>query len=58
MSVGDEHSLKRSHLHLNCFAKIIASTLPLDDLLVDLAGRNVVVSGKGGKKVALIISDI
>lgn len=44
------------HLHLDGLSKIVANTFSLDDVLVYLAGRNVVVSGEGRQKISLVVA--
>jgi hypothetical protein len=43
---------------LHSLAKIVALALALDDVLVNLAGGNVVVAGEGDVEVALVVSEI
>lgn len=43
---------------LHGLTQIVAPALALDDLLVDLAGRDVVVAGEGDVEVALVIAEI
>jgi hypothetical protein len=53
---GEEIGLK--YLHLNCLAKIVPPTLSLNDLLIDFARRDVVISSQGGQKIAFVITDV
>ena len=39
-------------------AKVVASSLPLDDVLVDLAGGDVVFSSQGDVKVPLVVAQV
>lgn len=45
-------------IHLNGFTEILSHTLSLNNVLVDLAGCDVVVSGECGKKISFIIAEI
>ena len=45
-------------VHLNGLAEVVTSALGLDDLLVDLAGGNIVVAGQGREEVALVVAQI
>lgn len=45
-------------VHLNGLAEVVTSALGLDDLLVDLAGGNIVVAGQGREQVALVVAQI
>lgn len=44
--------------NLNCLSKIVTAALTLDNVLVDLAGCNVLVAREGDVKVALVVSKI
>lgn len=44
--------------HLDRLTKIVTATFPLDDMLVDLARRDVVLAGKGDIKVTFIVAEI
>jgi hypothetical protein len=46
------------HLHLNSFTEILSHTLSFNDMLIDLAGCDIVVSGECSKKISFIISEI
>lgn len=41
-----------------CLSKVIAPTLPVNDVLVDLAGSDVVIPSEGNPEIAFIISKI
>ena len=43
---------------LHRLAEIVALALALDDVLVDLAGRDVVVAGEGDVEVALVVTKV
>jgi len=43
---------------LDRLAQVVALALALDDVLVDLAGGNVVVAGQGNVEVALVVAEI
>ena len=43
---------------LHRLAQVVALALALDDVLVDLAGGNVVVAGQGDVEVALVVAEI
>ena len=43
---------------LHRLAQIVAPALPLDDMLVDLAGRDVVRARQGDVQVALVVAEI
>jgi hypothetical protein len=43
---------------LNGFTEILSHTFSLNDVLVDLAGCDVVVSGECGKKISFIVAEI
>lgn len=43
---------------LHRLAQVITLTLALDDMLVHLAGRDIVVAGQGDVQVALVVSEI
>lgn len=45
-------------IHLNGFAEILSDTLSLNDVLVDLAGCDIVVSSECGQKISLIVAEI
>lgn len=45
-------------LHLNSFAEILTHTLSFNNMLIDLAGCDVVVPGKCGQKISFIIAEI
>jgi hypothetical protein len=44
--------------NLYSLAKVVALALALDDVLVYLAGGNVVVAGEGDIEVALVVTEI
>lgn len=44
--------------NLNSLSKIVTAALTLDNVLVDLAGGNVLVAREGDVKVALVVSEI
>jgi len=44
--------------HLHGAAEVVASPLALDDGLVDLAGRDVVLAGDGDVQVALVVAQV
>lgn len=44
--------------NLNSLSKIVAATLTLDNVLVDLAGGNVLVAREGDVEVTLVVSEI
>jgi hypothetical protein len=46
----------RNDLHR--LAQVVALALALDDVLVDLAGGNVVVAGQGNVEIALVVAEI
>lgn len=41
-----------------CLSKVIAPTLPVNDVLVDLAGSDVVIPSEGNPEIAFIIPKI
>lgn len=41
-----------------CLPKVIAATLLINDMLVDLASRDVVILSEGHSKVAFVIPEI
>lgn len=43
---------------LHSLAQVVALSLTLDDVLVDLAGRDVVVAGEGDVEVTLVVAEI
>jgi hypothetical protein len=44
--------------NLDRFPKIIASTLALDNVLVDLSGGDVVLAGQGDVEISLVVPEI
>lgn len=44
--------------NLNSLSEIITATLTLDNVLVDLAGGNVLVAREGDVEVTLVVSEI
>lgn len=44
--------------YLYCVTKVVASSLLLDDMLVDLACRDVVVSSQGDVQVSLVVAQV
>jgi len=43
---------------LNSFSKVVATSFTIDDILVDLAGRDVVVSSQSHVKEPLIVAEV
>lgn len=46
------------NLHLDRLSQILSDALTLDDMLVNLSGRDVVVSGECGEEVSFVVSKI
>jgi hypothetical protein len=44
--------------NLDSLAEVVATALALNDMLVDLAGGDVVVTGKGDIEVALVVAEV
>lgn len=44
--------------HLNGPAEVISPSLALDDMLVDLAGGDVVLSGQGDVEITLVVAEV
>lgn len=45
-------------LHLNGLAEVFADAFAFNNLLVDLASCDVVVSGESGEEISLVVSEI
>lgn len=43
---------------LHCFAEVVAATLALNNMLVDLARGDVLVAGEGDVEVAFVVSKV
>jgi len=44
--------------YLHCPTQIVSSTFPLNNMLIDLASRDVILAGESDIEIALVIAEV